>query len=213
MALLTKSVFAEAEPMIAAQLIIYLLVFTLMVKIAVRGNALNGIYFYPREVQKRAVEIGLIDETMMSIKRLVSAQMLIRAFLYDDLQLPALGLLADGGKALVEAILCDQFLVRAAFSDAAVVHHKNLVSVPDGGQSVGNGDNRLAVSQLGDRLLDEMLILRVDSGRGLVQNDDGRVLENGSGDEDCLQKTIEFLTHEENVIRIAHRLKSVRSAD
>ena len=66
--------------MIAAQLIIYLLVFTLMVKIEVRGNALNGIYFYPREVQKRAVEIGLIDETMMSIKRLVSAQMLIRAF-------------------------------------------------------------------------------------------------------------------------------------
>lgn len=100
--------------MIAAQLIIYLLVFTLMVKIAVRGNALNGIYFYPREVQKRAVEIGLIDETMMSIKRLVSAQMLIRAFLYDDLQLPALGLLADGGKALVEAILCDQFLVHAS---------------------------------------------------------------------------------------------------
>ena len=186
--------------MIAAQLIIYLLVFTLMVKIAVRGNALNGIYFYPREVQKRAVEIGLIDETMMSIKS-------------DDLQLPALGLLADGGKALVEAILCDQFLVRAAFSDAAVVHHKNLVSVPDGGQSVGDGDDRLAVGQLGDRLLDEMLILRVDAGRGLVQNDDGRVLENGPGDEDCLQKTIEFLTHEENVIRIAHRLKSVRSAD
>ena len=55
--------------MIAAQLIIYLLVFTLMVKIAVMGNALNGIYFYPREVQKRAVEIGLIDETMMSIKK------------------------------------------------------------------------------------------------------------------------------------------------
>lgn len=48
--------------MIAVQLIVYLLVFTLMVKIAVRDNALNGIYFYPREVQKRAVEIGLIDE-------------------------------------------------------------------------------------------------------------------------------------------------------
>lgn len=48
--------------MIAVQLIVYLPVFTLMVKIAVRDNALNGIYFYPREVQKRAVEIGLIDE-------------------------------------------------------------------------------------------------------------------------------------------------------
>lgn len=57
-----KSLFAEVELMIAVQLIVYLPVFTLMVKIAVRDNALNGIYFYPREVQKRAVEIGLIDE-------------------------------------------------------------------------------------------------------------------------------------------------------
>jgi hypothetical protein len=52
-----KSLFAGVELMIAVQLIVYLLVFTLMVKIAVRDNALNGIYFYPREVQKRAVEI------------------------------------------------------------------------------------------------------------------------------------------------------------
>ena len=45
-----KSLFAEVELMIAVQLIVYLPVFTLMVKIAVRDNALNGIYFYPREV-------------------------------------------------------------------------------------------------------------------------------------------------------------------
>lgn len=55
--------------MIFIQLIIYLLVFTLMVKVAVRDNALNGIYFYPKEVQKRAVEIGLIDEATINKKR------------------------------------------------------------------------------------------------------------------------------------------------
>ena len=55
--------------MIFVQLIIYLLVFTLMVKIAVGDNALNGIYFYPKEVQKRAVEIGLIDEATINKKR------------------------------------------------------------------------------------------------------------------------------------------------
>lgn len=55
--------------MIIVQLIIYLLVFTLMVKIAVRDNALNGIYFYPKEVQKRALEIGLIDEPTINKKR------------------------------------------------------------------------------------------------------------------------------------------------
>lgn len=54
--------------MIVVQLFIYLLVFTIMVKIAVRDNALNGIYFYPKEVQKRAVEIGLIDESTINKK-------------------------------------------------------------------------------------------------------------------------------------------------
>lgn len=64
-----KSLFAEVDLMIAVQLIIYLLVFTLMVKIAVKDNALNGIYFYPREVRKRAVEIGLIEEITIRKKR------------------------------------------------------------------------------------------------------------------------------------------------
>lgn len=44
-----KSLFAEVNMMIAVQLIICLLVFTLMVKIAVRDNALNGIYFIPEK--------------------------------------------------------------------------------------------------------------------------------------------------------------------
>ena len=54
-----KSLFAEVDLMIAVQLIIYLLVFTLMVKIAVKDNALNGIYFYPREVQKSGLLMKL----------------------------------------------------------------------------------------------------------------------------------------------------------
>ena len=87
------------------------------------------------------------------------------------LQLPALGLLPNGGEAPVYAVLCDQLLMRAAFGNAAVIHHQDLVSVPDGGQTVGNGDDGLAVGQLRDRLLDEMLVLRVDAGGGLVQND------------------------------------------
>ena len=49
-----KSLFAEVELMIAVQLIVYLLVFTLMVKIAVRDNALNGIYF----LSQRSAETG-----------------------------------------------------------------------------------------------------------------------------------------------------------
>ena len=42
----------------------------------------------------------------------------------ERLQLPAFGLLADGGKAFIYAALGDQFLMGAAFSDAAVVHQQ-----------------------------------------------------------------------------------------
>ena len=87
----------------------------------------------------------------------------------ERLQLPAFGLLADGGKAFIYAALGDQFLMGAAFSDAAVVQHKDLVGVPDGGQAVGNGDNGFALCQLGDYLLDKVFVLRVDAGGGLIQ--------------------------------------------
>ena len=55
--------------MIVLQLLIYCLLFTAMVKIAVIGGAVNGLYFYPKEVQDRAIELGLIDRNTMNRKR------------------------------------------------------------------------------------------------------------------------------------------------
>ena len=55
--------------MIILQLLIYCLLFTAMVKIAVIGGAVNGLYFYPKEVQDRAIELGLIDRNTMNRKR------------------------------------------------------------------------------------------------------------------------------------------------
>ena len=51
------------------QLLLYCLLFTAMVKIAVIGGAVNGLYFYPKEVQDRAIELGLIDRNTMNRKR------------------------------------------------------------------------------------------------------------------------------------------------
>ena len=45
--------------MMVLQLVIYCLIFTLMVRYAVRGGAVDGLYFYPKPVQERAIEIGL----------------------------------------------------------------------------------------------------------------------------------------------------------
>ena len=41
------------------QLTLYCALFTLMVRYAVRGGAIDGLYFYPKAVQDRAIEIGL----------------------------------------------------------------------------------------------------------------------------------------------------------
>jgi hypothetical protein len=40
-----------------------------MVKYAVRGGAIDGLYFYPKTVQERAMEIGLTDTKTMNRKR------------------------------------------------------------------------------------------------------------------------------------------------
>ncbi len=45
--------------MIIIQLVLYCLLFTLMVKLAVRNNAINALYFYPKPVQEQALALGL----------------------------------------------------------------------------------------------------------------------------------------------------------
>ena len=55
--------------MIIIQLIIFCAVFTLMVKLAVGNDALNGLYFYPKPVQERVFELGLTDRETVRRKR------------------------------------------------------------------------------------------------------------------------------------------------
>lgn len=47
--------------MLILQLFLYCALFTVMVALAVRGGAVNGLYFYPKPVQERAYAIGLAD--------------------------------------------------------------------------------------------------------------------------------------------------------
>ena len=57
--------------MIIIQLILYCALFTLMVKIGVGNNALNGLYFYPKPVQEKVYALGLIDPETVSKKRII----------------------------------------------------------------------------------------------------------------------------------------------
>ncbi len=55
--------------MIVLQLILFCALFTLMVRLAVQGNALNALYFYPKPVQERVYQLGLTDRETVARKR------------------------------------------------------------------------------------------------------------------------------------------------
>ena len=55
--------------MMILQLILFCALFTLMVKIGVGNNALNGLYFYPKPVQEKVYELGLTDRETVAKKR------------------------------------------------------------------------------------------------------------------------------------------------
>jgi hypothetical protein len=55
--------------MIILQLALYCALFTLMVKVGVGNNALNGLYFYPKSVQEKVYELGLTNRETVAKKR------------------------------------------------------------------------------------------------------------------------------------------------
>jgi len=54
---------------IILQLILFCALFALMVKLAVRNDALNALYFYPKPVQERVYDLGLTDREAVARKR------------------------------------------------------------------------------------------------------------------------------------------------
>lgn len=55
--------------MTALQLALFCLLFTLLVKLAVRDDPLNALYFYPKPVQERVYQLGLTDEATVRRRR------------------------------------------------------------------------------------------------------------------------------------------------
>lgn len=55
--------------MLVLQILLYLLLFTAMVALAVRGGAVNALFFYPKPVQERAFAIGLSDRAAMGKRK------------------------------------------------------------------------------------------------------------------------------------------------
>ena len=55
--------------MLILQLCLYCALFTAMVALAVRGGAVNGLFFYPKPVQERAFSIDLADKKVITKRK------------------------------------------------------------------------------------------------------------------------------------------------
>lgn len=55
--------------MIVLQFVLFCALFTLMVKLGVGNDPLNGLFFYPKPVQEKVYELGLTDRETVGRKR------------------------------------------------------------------------------------------------------------------------------------------------
>src|SRR6266576_3444582 len=81
---------------------------------------------------------------------------------------------------------CPQLIVAPVFDDTAAIDDQHFVGVLDRGQSVRDDERRPAFEQMLQRLLDECFRFGVERRGGLVQDEDGRVLEERTGDGEAL---------------------------
>ena len=73
--------------------------------------------------------------------------------------------------------------------DSAVVEQDDPVGQADGGQPVGDDERRAAVHERAESAVDLLLDVHVNGARGVVEDEDRRVHEEGAGDRDPLALT------------------------
>lgn len=86
----------------------------------------------------------------------------------------------------VPAVLAHQLRVRALLDDAALVEDVDDVGALDSAEAVGDGNGGAALGRLVQGGLDDVLGLGVEGRRGLVQEQDLGVADQGAGDGDAL---------------------------
>ena len=89
----------------------------------------------------------------------------------------------------VQRAALQQLIMPPAPHDAPRVHDENLVGARDGREPMRDSDKRLALHQPADGALHQRLVFGVGVGGRLVEDDDGRVLQDGARDGDALALT------------------------
>src|SRR6185437_11551981 len=80
----------------------------------------------------------------------------------------------------------DQFGVRSALHDLAVLEHEDLVRALDGGQSVGNDERGPATAERAQAVANQRFTLAVEAGGCLVENENSWIGQHGARDRHAL---------------------------
>src|SRR5262249_55067739 len=86
----------------------------------------------------------------------------------------------------IETVPGDQLVVGALLDQPPLVEDEDAVGFPNRGQPVRDHEARPVVHQPVERVEDDALRLRVDRRRGLVEDEDRRLLEKSARDRDPL---------------------------
>ena len=81
---------------------------------------------------------------------------------------------------------CQQFVVRAALDDFAVLQHQNLVRVPHGREPVRHDEAGAPREEFFQSVLNHAFGGRVHGARGLVENEDARPGDHRAGESEQL---------------------------
>ena len=86
----------------------------------------------------------------------------------------------------VQLATFEQFIVRTEIEDSSGIHHANDVGVEDRREAVGDRQRGAVLDELGDRLVDAALAVRVDLRGRLVEDQNRRIAQDRAGDGDPL---------------------------
>ena len=77
----------------------------------------------------------------------------------------------------IKTALGQELVVGADLADLPFIEDDDLVGFADGGEPMGDDDRAAAGNQFVDGLLDQLFGFGIDGGGGLVQYQDGRIIQ------------------------------------
>jgi L-ascorbate metabolism protein UlaG (beta-lactamase superfamily) len=89
-------------------------------------------------------------------------------------------------QAGIKPVAFGEVFMASAFHDASAFQDEDLVGVPYGGEPVGDDEAGPVFHEAVEGLLDQPFGGVVHAGGGLVEDEDGRVFEQGAGDGEAL---------------------------